>query len=145
MKHGWNSWDGYLAVHEKVLRFFAKFMENPKPYQILEVTDQFRILKCENIIINTYNGTRLRVDIRKQVLLEQQHGRLMAKTFRYAYGVFRPNPDGSQLIRYNSPHDDHNQFHHRHDHTVNPAVITRIGEDEYPHVGEFLNEVLTTF
>lgn len=145
MKHGWNSWDGYLAVHEKVLRFYAKFMATPKMYTVTKVTDRFYTLSCEDIQFTTYNSTRLRVDLRKDVLIEERHGRLMAKTFGYSYNANRPNPDGRNVIRYDSPHSDHNQYHHRHDYTVDPPVITKIGDDEYPHVGEFLNEVLVTF
>lgn len=145
MKHGWNSWDGYLAVHEQVLRFYSRYMETPKTYVIETVTDQFYILRCENIVFITYSGTKIRVDIRKRVLIAERHGRSMARTFGYSYNANRPNPDGRTLIRYDSPHEDHNQFHHKHDFTLNPPRIIELGDDNYPHVGDFLKEALESF
>lgn len=145
MKHGWNSWDGYFATHEKVLRFFSKYMVVPQVYSVLRPTDRFYQLICENILVTTYKGTRVRIDLSKDVLIEDQHGRLRARTYGYSYNANLPNPDGRNLIRYDSPHDDHNRFHHKHEFTTHPPQVIRIGDDDYPHVGEFFNEVLERF
>ncbi len=145
MKHDWNRWDHYLAIHEKTLRFYSPYMTAVKTYSIQRRTESYFELKCEQIPMRTYRGASIRVDISKDVLVEEYRGRLRARTFAYSYNANLPNPDGRNLIRYCSPHDDHNQFHHKHDFTVDPETITKVDEDDYPHVGEFLNEVLEFF
>jgi hypothetical protein len=67
-----------------------------------------------------------------------------AKTFNYSYNAWDPKTN-KNLIRYCSPHLDHNKFHHKHDYTVDPDETNKIGNDEWPHVSEFLEEVLTNF
>jgi len=49
------------------------------------------------------------------------------------------------MIRYYSPHDDHNQFHHKHDFAIDPPQVIEIGSDGYPHVGKLFNEILEQF
>jgi hypothetical protein len=120
-------------------------MASLKLYTVSRLTDRFYQLQCENILMTTYQGTQVRIDIRKDVLIDDQHGRLRAKTFAYSYNANLPNPDGRNLIRYDSPHDDHSQFHHKHEFTNSPPQVIRIGDDEYPHVGEFIKEVLERF
>jgi hypothetical protein len=146
MKHGWNSWDNYWDIHEKILRIYSKYMQAPKTYKLEKHTAQFYELSCEGIMITTFKQTLVRVDIRKEVEIDDSSpNRLRARTIGYSYSVNLPNPDGRNLIRYCSPHIDHNKFHHKHDFTKKPPQTIRIGDDEYPHVGEFLNEVLANF
>ena len=69
------------------------------------------------------------------------------KLLFYSYQAKRPSPDGRILIRYDSPHDDHNQFHHKHIFNKNGVEldVVELGSDEWPHVSEFLKEVITKF
>lgn len=145
MKHDWNWWENYLSIHEKTLRFYNPYMTTIKTYRLLKYTERYYELGCDQIPMRTYTGTSIRVDLRKDILIDEHRGRLRAKTYGYTYSANLPNPDGRNLIRYCSPHEDHNQFHHKHDFTVDPPIITKVGEDEYPHVSEFLNEVLESF
>ncbi len=145
MKHDWNSWEHYLSIHEKTLQIYSKYMTSVKVYTLLRHTERHYELQCQQIPFKTYKGTSVRVDITKDILLEEHRGRLRAKNFAYSYNSNLPHPDGRNLIRYCSPHESHNQFHHRHDYTVDPTVITQIANDEYPHVGEFFNEILENF
>lgn len=145
MKHDWNWWANYLSIHEQILRFYSPYMTTVKTYSILRHTERYYELRCEQIPMKTYKGTNIRVDLRKDILIEEQRGRLRAKTFGYSFNANLPNPDGRNLIRYCSPHDEHNQFHHKHNFTIDPPTITKIGDDEFPHVGDFLAEVLETF
>lgn len=116
-----------------------------KTYKVSMHTERYYELECDKVLMRTYKGTTIRVDIRKDVLIEDYRGRLRAKTFAYSYSANLPNPDGRNLIRYCSPHEDHNKFHHKHDYTTNPTTVSKIGSDEYPHVNEFLHEVLESF
>ena len=145
MKHDWNWWDNYLSIHEQQLRFYSNFMTTVKTYNLKCHTERYYELSCEQIPFKTYKGSNIRVDIRKDILVRHYRGRLQARTYAYTYNSNLPNPDGRNLIRYCSPHMGHNQFHHKHDYTVDPPVIIQISDDSYPHVGEFINEVLETF
>ena len=146
MKHGWNSWDNYWHIHEKVLRVYSKYMLAAKTYRVVRHTEFYYELLCTNALFNSYNQNVVRIDIRKDVEIDSSvKAKLQARTIGYTYSANRPNPDGKNLIRYCSPHDDHNQYHHKHDFTVNPAQVHKIADDAWPHVGEFLHEVLLTF
>ena len=146
MKHGWNSWDNYFDIHEKVLRFYSKYMQAAKSYHVTRHTDQYYEMTCTGILFQSFNQNLVRVDIHKDLEIEDSlKSKLKARTLGYSYSANKPNPDGRNLIRYCSPHPDHNRFHHRHDYTKVPTEVIRIGDDAFPHVGEFLNEVLRTF
>ena len=146
MKHGWNSWENYWNIHEKVLRFYSIFMQAPKSYTLIRQTEQYYEIKCTGILFQTYSQNLVRVDIRKNITIDDKvKSKLRAQTESYTYSANRPNPDGRNLIRYCSPHDDHNNFHHKHDFTTNPPQVIALGSDAWPHVGEFLHEVLLTF
>ncbi len=144
MKHGWNSWEHYLSIHEKTLRFYNPYMTVVKTYTIFKHTTRYYEIQCQQIPMRTYKGTDVRIDIKKDILVDEVNGRLQARTVAYSYNANLPNPNGQNLIRYCSPHEDHNQFHHKHIFMPTPQVL-KIEDDEYPHVGEFLNEVLETF
>ena len=154
MKHDWNSLEDYLSVHDRILRFYVKHMETPRvAYKVVQVTPRFYTLECAGIIFHTYQSNRIRVDIYKEVLVDDtQPRRKRARTIGYNYNA--NTPQGANLIRYESPDPPaeigpkspyHHRFHHKHDDTVNPPLITRIGDDEYPHIGEFFDEVLARF
>ena len=97
--------------------------------------------------METYKGTVVRIDIRKSALIDPDiKTRLRARTYEYSYSANLPKI--GELIRYCGPHDidtkspDHHKFHHKHDFTSGEEVITKIDDDEWPHVDEFLREVL---
>ncbi len=152
-KHGWNSFADYLSIHDKTIRFYHKFMASPKVYSVTTFTELEKRLTCEGMIVQTYRGTRVRIDIRKGIEIDPANTkRPRARTYNYTYSVNIPG--GSKLIRYCSPHEDweeegaapHHRHHHRHDFTKNPkGDVTLLGKDEWPHVGEFFEEVLGLF
>lgn len=148
-KHGWNTREHYFSIHEKILRQYESRMVSPRKYSIRPETDQWVRLVAEGILFNTSKGNVVRVDIRKDVEIDDSlPHRPMARTFDYTYSANYPK--GSALIRYCSPHydidnpnaPDHHKFHHKHDFRAGIERITRIDDDGWPHVGEFLNEVL---
>lgn len=152
-KHGWNSLQNYLNVHEKTLRQYEKYMEQPRTYRHEKLTEFHHTLICEGIIFRTYRDTRVRVDVEKDIEIDPRvPQRARARTYSYKYSANQPG--GKKLIRYCSPHEDweeegsaaHHKHHHRHDFTKNPkGEITLLGNDGWPHVGEFLEEVLSSF
>ena len=75
-----------------------------------------------------------------------------ARTYQYKYNANITG--GTPLLRYCSPHEDyeeegaapHHSHHHKHDFTKNPkGDVTLLGPDEWPHVGEFFEEILGRF
>lgn len=152
-KHDWNSLQGYLEVHEKILRQYQRYMEVHRSYKYEVITAFWHSLECSQIIFQTYQGTRVRVDIHKDIEVDPSNPRrTQARTFKYSYNANLPG--GNEVIRYCSPHDDyeeegsapHHARHHRHDFTKNPkGEVTLLGKDDWPHVGEFFEEVLKSF
>lgn len=150
-KHGWNSFENYIGVHEKTLRFYEKYMESVRTYSHSNDTEFDYKLRCEGIFFHTYHGTRIRVDLAKDLEIDPTNPkRRRARVERYTYSANLPGR--GPLIRYCSPHDrwelegsaPHHRFHHKHDFTSGQEVITKTG-DNWPHVGEFLEEVLKSF
>lgn len=144
-KHDWNTLEHYLNIHEKVLRFYSKYFHFQKNYRIERITNEYLRLECNGIELVTYKASVVRVHIEKDVEIERVGRREMARTFDYRYHAHFPA--GRNLIRYCGPHKDHRPYHHKHVYEPNktePEVL-RIADDEYPHVGEFFNEVLEKF
>lgn len=129
-------------------------MEIPRPaYQVSQITSRFYTLECVGILFQTYQANRVRIDIYKEVLIDDSMPRRKrARTVGYSYNANTPH--GQNLIRYDSPDPPHvhgpqtpyhHMFHHKHDYTVHPPKVTRVDDDQYPHVGEFIEEVLMSF
>jgi hypothetical protein len=150
-KHDWNSLEDYLRVHERVMKTYARNMVSPKSYIHYWITEYWLNLSVENMILQTYSGSTVRVDIRKDIEVDRfNKKRFLARTIDYTYSANRPR--GELLIRYCSPHSDakrsapdHHKFHHKHVFVDGKQKIIRIGDDDWPHVDEFLREVLESF
>ena len=151
-KHGWNSLKDYLSIHDKTIRFYQKFMETPKLYSHRISTEFEQSLDCIGIIFHSYRDTRVRVDVRKVIEVDASNSRRpRARTFDYTYSANIAG--GPKLFRYCSPHDDyegegaapHHSQHHKHDFTKGSEEILLLGDDEWPHVGEFFEEVLSRY
>ncbi len=148
LKHDWNTLENYLSVHDRVLRQYSKHMVTVKTYIHRKLTPFFLILRAENIVIRTTKGNSIRVDIRKNVEIDPSNKkRPRARTYDYTYSASIPG--GSKLFRYCSPHGDvksnlpdHHKFHHKHVYDGDRETIERIDDDKWPHVNEFLQEVL---
>jgi len=146
-KHDWASYQKYINAHERVLRTYSKFMDQPKLYQKELPSDRWLILECEGIQFNTHNGNKVRVDIHKDAVIDPSiPNRPRARTFTYRFNC---SNQMDALLRYDGPDleigprtPSHHSFHHKHDFTSGREVITRSEDDEWPHVHEFFNEVL---
>ena len=152
-KHDWASLQTYLNAHDRVLSHYAKFMDFPRQYLHTRVTPNYLVLKCENMLLTTYNGNKVRVDISKDVEIDDSNPkRERALTFGYSYNANRPGV--GNLIRFDSPDPPaaitpstpyHHHFHHKHEWPNGVEQILKIADDEWPHVDEFLHEVLSNF
>lgn len=156
-KHGWNTRENYFDIHFKVLRFFEAYMSPAVQYQHSVITAAYEIIEAPKIVFTTWNRhTVVHVHIKKDVLIRRLPGlKPEAKTFSYRYHANLP--DGRALLRYCSPDDpamkmdpkDHHTFHHKHvfDHLGNEINVVNVGShpEEWPHVSDFLNELLMNF
>ena len=149
-KHDWAPLRHFLDIHDKILRFHHRYMETPRSYDLDWKNPNYLIMRCERVYLTTYKGTRIRVDITKEILVDDAiPNRPKALTYDYTYSASVPG--GDTLFRYCSPHHDrdnpkspdHHKFHHKHDFSGATEKVIRVEADEQPHVGEFLKEVLT--
>ena len=155
LKHDWNTLEDYLSVHQQVWKKYDLWQATGKPfYSTIYYTDQYLELKTERFFLTTHKGTVVRIDIRKEVEIDDTRGKKkVARTFGYSYSCNLPSQSRSErgkvLLRYCSPHPPkedepvHHPYHHRHDGMGNVKIIS--DENDIPHVSEFLDEVLNSF
>lgn len=154
-KHGSNSLDNYIEVHERVLRIYSKFTKNPMVYKFIWVNPSQKThldLECHGIELTTNLGTQVGVSIEKGVLVDRTSAKKpQAKTIYYKYHAYDLQT-GRGILRYCSPESsgtNHHAYHHCHRFPAGSCgqggVITIVGADAWPHVGEFFNEVLMNF
>lgn len=146
-KHDWNSWENYLAVHEKTLRHYVKryYVSGPIEYDIKKWTPEFYELQLRNLVLRTANGNPVEIKIEKSVEVDTDYKRPRARTFSYSYHALTPKPNPRNLLRYCSPHE-HRPHHHKHVYRVDGTYdVSEVPETDWPHVSDFLDEVLATF
>ena len=143
-KHDWNTWENYLRVHESVLKTYqANFLTQFPKYSIDEITDQYYQLKIDKLELITSKGTVILVNIEKDVEVQPGAKKKIARTVGYSYQAWIKG--GNNLIRYCSPHETHNKFHHKHDYVNQPNKLIPIAHDQWPHVNEFFDELIHNF
>jgi hypothetical protein len=86
------------------------------------------------------------IDVKKIVEINPTSRRLTAKTYEYHYHA-RFKENGLGIIRYCSPHSNHNKFHHKHiyDSFGKIKQTIRVAQDSWPHVSEFFDEVINGY
>ena len=145
MKHGPNTWENYLKVHERVLRDFSGNITTSDPqYKVKYITDNYYILELNRLEVLTLKGTKIFIKIEKDIYIKEGVRKKVAKLYAYSYHSWFKETN-KNILRYCSPHEDHNKFHHRHDYTHDPMRTIKINEDEWPHVSEFLEEIIKNF
>ncbi len=86
LKHDWASLQTYLNAHERVLNTYSKYMDKPRIYQQTLITANYLLLECTGIAFTTYAGSKVRVDITKDVEIDDSNPkRLRALTVGYSY------------------------------------------------------------
>ncbi len=146
-KHDWNSWENYLNVHEKTLNQYLRqhFVAGPTVYTVIKWTPEFYELSLRGLILRTFNGNSVEIKVEKDVELDTEYARPRARTFGYSYHALWPKPDARNLIRYCSPHE-HRPQHHKHIYRADGSYqVLDVARDSWPHVNEFLDEVLKSF
>ena len=143
-KHGWNTWENYLRVHESVLKKYQAHFITPSPkYLVTRFTDQYYQLRIDKLELMTSKGTSVYINIEKDVEVQEGGSKDVARTVGYTYQAWIKG--GNNIIRYCSPHETHNKFHHKHDFINQPNTVIQIGIDNWPHVNEFLDEIIYNF
>lgn len=139
-KHDWNNYNNYIIVHERVLRDYAGHFINNPVYDLEQVTSQMLDMRVTILLHHKH----LKIEIEKTVEI-QELGRLkVARTYAYSYNV---SDSIGNFFRYYSPHPSHRAYHHKHvydeitrdEKHSSPFVV---GEDDYPHVNEVIDEAL---
>jgi hypothetical protein len=144
-KHDWNSWEKYLAIHDRVLTQYIRSYSGtgPERYSVRKITDQHYELSLKNLILQNSENKSIEFKIEKTVEIDITFARPRARIFAYSYHALTPKPNARNLIRYCSPHD-HRPTHHKHiyqlDGSYNVIEVSRTG---FPHVSEFFDEVLS--
>lgn len=147
-KHDWNSRENYLAIHEQILNKFVRqcYLSGPAVYSVWNSTPQALELEIKGLVLRRHNGNSVEFKIEKTAEVDISWARPRVKTFSYSYHAFYPKPLSRNLIRYCSPHE-HRKVHHKHVYGVdgiNSAVV-EVSDRIWPHVDEFINEVLESF
>lgn len=126
-KHGANSWDDYLHVHQhRIADFIGHFSLDDR----LAFTRTQTQVSWEGEILC---ADGIEIHVRKRQLITYRRGRPWVRTVDYSYQVIqRQAGDATPMFRYdNAGHFDHPDAHHRHQFDVNDREIlpaTHVGE-----------------
>src|SRR5688572_18594561 len=109
-RHDWNSWDGYLAVHEHCLRDYEHFIQADQ----LEATLTSEVVAWDGVL---YCCDGIEIHVRKLQDVELTGGRPLVRTRAYSYQVLRrvAGREVINLFRYDNIHrqPDHPDAHHK--------------------------------
>lgn len=138
-KHGPNSWDDYLNVHERrIADFLGHFILDDR----VEFTRTASQVLWEGELMCAGG---IEVHVHKRQVIHYRQGRPWVRTVDYSYQVIRRQ--GGQvtpLFRYdNAEHHDHADAHHRHQFDANgreKLPPAHIGETGWPTLGDVLEE-----
>lgn len=144
-RHGWNSWDHYLAIYERCIRDLSPFVvENRLTYTVTpEVVHWSGKIICQS-------GIELDVNKVQQVKF-RRNGQMQVRTEQYSYHAVRrrESHDAVNLLRYDNIHShrDHRDSHHRHAFTSDgdPLSAEHVGYDGWPVMSEVLEELRDRF
>ena len=144
-KHGFNTWENYLAVHEKVLNSYKHYFKNQNVrYQVQKFTENYYSLKIPKLELITLKSSRVIVKIIKDVEVKEGVRKKIAKTFFYSYHVRYAQSD-ENILRYCGP-DEHRPYHHKHVYKNDVEFkVEKVRDNEWPHVNEFLDEIINHY
>ena len=97
-KHDWNTLENYISVHQAVWKKYKLNLATGKPFYSVEIiTDQYWELRAEGFPLTTKLGTLIKVDIRKEVEIDDSRGnKKVARTYGYTYSCNLPSQSASQ-------------------------------------------------
>lgn len=138
-KHGPNSWDDYLKVHQRRIEDF-------RGHFIIE--DRLTPARTATQVL--WEGELIcqggiEIHVRKRQSVVERSGRPWVQTADYSYQVLRR--DGTEtlnMFRYdNADHHQHSDSHHRHAFDANGieiAPVVHVGEASWPTLGDVIEE-----
>jgi hypothetical protein len=139
-KHGWNTWDDYLAVHAKRLQDLEHFIVDDQ----LNAIPTRTLVKWDGVL---YCRDGLELHVEKTQEVRKQGGRAMVRTERYSYHALRRTGQTViNLFRYDNIHQHHGHADQHHRHRYDAAGIEieptqHIGEESWPTLSDVLNEL----
>lgn len=139
-KHGPNRLSKYLDIHNTVMQQFI---------------DEGFVLADELILSDLGDGqfllegcircqAQLRIDVSKRLSIAgHRNGELLVQTTGYSYSAILGG-HGS-VFRYDSPHADHNQYHHVHRYGILDGdvhgIVSPVPTDDWPTLGQVMREL----
>ena len=140
-RHGWNSLDNYLAVHDSCMSDLREYFVDSDTLAF-EVIDG-RTLRLHGSVY-CHGGLVLHVTKLLELNDTQQ-----IRTFRYRYQAQFAEPPTRQIFRYDNDHaylrENHADAHHRHRFNIRTwKEITPpewVGHDHWPVLREVLDEL----
>ncbi len=140
-KHGPNRLNRYQEIHETVMGHLRD--------DGFVVEDDLAFADLGNGLIELRGTVKclggIRVEVEKLLeILDGDGAEAMVQTFAYSYHACLEGGQGN-IVRYDSPHVDHNQDHHVHRYDPFSGDVTgRVtmhGESGWPTLGEMLYEL----
>jgi hypothetical protein len=137
-RHGPNSWRNYVTIHTTVM---GQFIDRG-----FVIDDGLRSWPRAGWLL--FAGTveclgGLRISVIKGLDVWRESDRFMVQTFGYSYNV-SVHGHGN-VFRYDSPHEDHRPYHHRHAYIWNlpgdKGTVTPSADGDWPTLGEVVGEV----
>lgn len=109
------------------------------------MTDQHIGLSIKGLVLKSDLGSDIQIKVEKSIELDIEFKRPRARTFSYSYQALTPKPNARNLLRYCSPHE-HRPHHHKHIYHMDGTYdVLDVPEGTWPHVNEFLDEVLAQY
>ncbi len=137
-KHGPNRLERYLEIHETIMEQLRRggFLLQDN-LTITALHDQIIMegsLDCRGDIY---------IDVRKRLqILTDSGAASLVQTVAYSYNVVLAGV--GNIFRYDSPHNDHNRFHHVHRFDVlngdKRGFVRRVDPNTWPHLQEVIDE-----
>ena len=138
-KHGANSWDDYLNVHQsRIADFSSHFILADQLTYERTATQVY----WEGVIVCT-DG--IEIHVRKRQVVKMRGGRAWVQTTDYSYQVLRREGEFIlPVFRYdNAAHHDHPDPHHRHRYDTEGLEMLppqHTGVDGWPTLGDVIEE-----
>ena len=138
-RHGPNSWDDYLTVHESRIRDFVGHF-------ILD--DRLSFIRTETLVLwqgELVCADGIEIHVTKTQRVWHRQGRPWVETTDYSYHVLRRlGPRVLGLFRYDdAAHHDHPDPHHRHRFDGDGVEIEppqHVGVEGWPTLGDVIEE-----
>ena len=134
-RHGWNTLEDYLHVLRRVVDDSPFVISDTLSIDISpDAGDISGDILCHEDII---------LDVTKHFEIVEYEGQQYARTVRYSYHARYDN--GADILRYDNAHAEeqtgHSTTHHKHEFHNGAESVSEVGESDWPHLSEVLDEV----